>query len=217
MNGWPIGGVAQRMPTAARLLRAASETRRNVIVCGTPSSVTVKSLAVSPSTGLPLLSFTVTVSTTSWVLAECELHGGPLPACCAGSVPSRRQNASGDPSHASEPQPQTLSQCCASRSPPAAGRTARWSTVVFQTGKVTWLSGVGRRRPADRDSSGRPGGRCVQMEAFSVNCDGPGDGIAPRIAPLARERAPRTRRDSEIRPAGPRKAARRCNPAGCSR
>jgi hypothetical protein len=39
------------------------------MVCATPSSVTVKSLAVSPSTGLPFLSFTETVSTTSCVLA----------------------------------------------------------------------------------------------------------------------------------------------------
>ena len=39
------------------------------MVCGTPFSVTVKSLAVRPSIGLPLLSFTVTVSTTSCVVA----------------------------------------------------------------------------------------------------------------------------------------------------
>ena len=43
------------------------------MVCGTPFSVTVKSLAVSPSMGFPFLSFTTTVSTTSCVLT---LDGG---------------------------------------------------------------------------------------------------------------------------------------------
>src|SRR3984957_6238606 len=38
--------------------------------CSAPSSVTVKSFAVSPTTGLPLLSFTFTVSTTNWLLVE---------------------------------------------------------------------------------------------------------------------------------------------------
>ena len=37
------------------------------IVCGSPSSVTVKSFAVSPSIGLPSLSLTVTVSTINRV------------------------------------------------------------------------------------------------------------------------------------------------------
>ena len=38
--------------------------------CSAPSSVTVKSLAVSPSIGLPFLSFTETALTTSWVPVE---------------------------------------------------------------------------------------------------------------------------------------------------
>src|SRR5579863_8030602 len=38
------------------------------MACGAPSSVTVKSFIVSPSTLFPLLSRTVTVSITSWVL-----------------------------------------------------------------------------------------------------------------------------------------------------
>ena len=42
---------------------------QKLMVCATPSSVIVKSLAVSPSTGFPFLSFTVTVSITSCVLA----------------------------------------------------------------------------------------------------------------------------------------------------
>src|SRR5271156_5370507 len=40
------------------------------MVCSAPSSVTVKSFAVSPSTTLPLLSFTFTVSITNWLLVE---------------------------------------------------------------------------------------------------------------------------------------------------
>ena len=40
---------------------------QKLTVCATPSSVTTKSFAVSPSIGLPLLSVTETVSTTSCV------------------------------------------------------------------------------------------------------------------------------------------------------
>src|ERR1700722_3254862 len=40
------------------------------MVCSAPSSVTVKSFAVNPSTTLPLLSFTFTASTTNWLLVE---------------------------------------------------------------------------------------------------------------------------------------------------
>src|SRR5580658_7479117 len=47
------------------------------MLCSAPSSVTVKSFAVRPSTGLPFLSFTFTVSTTSWLLME-KLAGLPL-------------------------------------------------------------------------------------------------------------------------------------------
>jgi hypothetical protein len=42
---------------------------KNLMACGAPSSVTVKSLAVRPSTGWPLLSVTETVSITNCVLA----------------------------------------------------------------------------------------------------------------------------------------------------
>src|ERR1700689_1654068 len=40
------------------------------MVCSGPSSVAVKSFGVSPSTTLPLLSFTFTVSITNWLLVE---------------------------------------------------------------------------------------------------------------------------------------------------
>src|ERR1700733_146841 len=49
------------------------------MACSAPSSVTVKSFAVSPSTGLPLLSFTFTVSTTNWLLVE-KVEGVSAPA-----------------------------------------------------------------------------------------------------------------------------------------
>ena len=59
--------------------------------------------------------------------------------------------------------------------------------VVFQLGKVTWLSGLVesiRRSPLNRSVN-----RKVRpSEAFKVNCDGTGNGIASRIAPLARKR-----------------------------
>ena len=51
-----------------------------LIVCGSPSSVTMKSFAVSPSIGLPSLSFTVTVCTISRVAAAERRRA----ACCAG-------------------------------------------------------------------------------------------------------------------------------------
>src|ERR1700729_2972940 len=40
------------------------------MLCSAPSSVTVKSFALNPSTALPLLSFTFTVSITNWLLVE---------------------------------------------------------------------------------------------------------------------------------------------------
>src|SRR5277367_5016206 len=40
------------------------------MACSAPSSVTVKSFAVSPATGWPLLSFTFTVSIANWLLVE---------------------------------------------------------------------------------------------------------------------------------------------------
>ena len=47
-----------------------------LIACGSPSSVMVKSFAVSPSIGLPSLSFTVTVSTIS--VSRCERSAGSV-------------------------------------------------------------------------------------------------------------------------------------------
>src|ERR1700722_51274 len=53
------------------------------MLCSAPSSVTVKSFALSPSTALPLLSFTLTVSTTNLLLVEKV--GGLAPAAGAFS------------------------------------------------------------------------------------------------------------------------------------
>src|SRR3954447_18768356 len=57
------------------------------MVCGTPFSVMMKSLAVRPSRGLPSLSRTLTVSTTSCVLEVNFTPPGAWAAggCCAGA------------------------------------------------------------------------------------------------------------------------------------
>src|SRR5438477_399990 len=66
---------------SARLLVKSCLTRTapfwNVIVCGSLSSVMEKSFAVSPSTGLPSLSLTMTVCTMS--VCPVRKVGG----CCA--------------------------------------------------------------------------------------------------------------------------------------
>src|SRR5690349_12879787 len=56
---------------------------QNLIVCGTPFSVTVKSLAVRPSMRLPFLSLTLTISTTSCVL---DVNLGMVAGVAAGGV-----------------------------------------------------------------------------------------------------------------------------------
>src|SRR5262249_33256259 len=59
----------------------------NAIVCGSPSSVTMKSFAVSPSMGLPFLSLTVPVRTISrGVLRNVGVWGVWGVACCAGAA-----------------------------------------------------------------------------------------------------------------------------------
>src|ERR1017187_2562807 len=57
------------------------------MVCGLPSSVTTKSLAVRPSMTLPSLSLTLTISSTNWDRLE-NLTGSPAAAggfCVAGA------------------------------------------------------------------------------------------------------------------------------------
>ena len=56
----------------------------NAMSCGCPSSVTVKSFAVSPSMTLPSLSFTVTVWTTRRVVV---LKTGCWVCCCGCAAP----------------------------------------------------------------------------------------------------------------------------------
>src|SRR5260370_42556705 len=72
---------------------------QKLMVCATPSSVMVKSLAVRPSMGLPLLSVTLTVSTTNWVLlwnltVPLAGVGGFCVVCCActASMASRHKD-----------------------------------------------------------------------------------------------------------------------------
>src|SRR6266567_3313803 len=52
------------------------------MVCGTPSSVITKSLAVRPSMGFPFLSFAITVSTTNWVLVRKMTVPSDAGGCC---------------------------------------------------------------------------------------------------------------------------------------
>ena len=62
----PAGGAGagETGPAAASSAAGAlSTTRSDSMAWGAPSSRTVKSLAVSPSTGFPLLSLTLTVWT----------------------------------------------------------------------------------------------------------------------------------------------------------
>ena len=61
---------------------------KKLMVCGTPSSVMMKSFAVRPSIGLPFLSLTLTVSTTSCVLDVNfgRRRAGAAGCCCAGTT-----------------------------------------------------------------------------------------------------------------------------------
>src|ERR1700722_3801201 len=68
------------------------------MVCSAPSSVTVKSFAVNPSTTLSLLSFTFTASTTNWLLVEnvdglAPPAGAFWPICCARRPSATRKRA----------------------------------------------------------------------------------------------------------------------------
>src|SRR5260370_23152917 len=70
---------------------------QKLMVCATPSSVMVKSLAVRPSMGLPFLSVTPTVSITNWVLlwnltVVLAGAGGGCVACCVStaSIPNKQ-------------------------------------------------------------------------------------------------------------------------------
>ena len=56
---------------ASKAGRTASSSRwysNTLMTCGFPSSATVKSVAFKPSMGLPSLSFTETLTITSWVV-----------------------------------------------------------------------------------------------------------------------------------------------------
>src|SRR5580693_3195723 len=65
------------------------------MVCATPSSVMMKSFAVSPSMGLPLLSLTETVSTTSCVV-EVNLASEDAAGCCAKRLSKSSRTAQND-------------------------------------------------------------------------------------------------------------------------
>src|SRR4029453_9573038 len=77
------------------------------MVCGTPSSVMLKSFAVKPSIGLPDLSLTVTVSTVN--CAPLRKTGGACGCgCCAVSgATSTRASSEAALRVMSEPHPKT--------------------------------------------------------------------------------------------------------------
>src|SRR5580692_990702 len=165
------------------------------MLCSAPSSVTVKSFAVRPSTGLPLLSFTFTVSTTNWLLVENV--DGPAPAgafwpiCWAskGRAPprtnkSRTNMARGislEPHY--EPYRHTAHRigCCRKTELRAAKRG-----VPTRERDV-----VDRVRRINPQVAAQPVAQSKRASSRGIQCElkGPRDGIPSGIAPLARLRS----------------------------
>src|ERR1700687_4735940 len=145
------------------------------MVCGAPSSVTVKSLALRFSTGLPCLSFTETVSITNWLLlwkVGVALEGDDAfcPTCCAGAARTIERKRAID--RINQNLKRTL--VCKLRMALAGfgNPNCVLVTVVFQLGNVTWLRAFVASSRKSRLSRSviwkiRP------REAFRPNCDGP--------------------------------------------
>src|SRR3954447_6851898 len=165
---------------------------QKLIVCGCPFSVMVKSLAVRPSIGLPSLSFTETISTTSWVL---EVNFGTPPAgvaaggCCWPGISERQlKNAMAARNFRMlEPHPQIeTDRAHLVRRRRQSVLSARDRRHVGRIGDG--VQGVGGVEPkvgihplADLEASGQ---RTVERELA-----GAGDDVAAGIAPLARQRS----------------------------
>ena len=81
------GACATWSPAGAAGTSGSRWNSTNAMSCGWPSSVTTKSRAVSPSTGLPSLSFTVTVCTTSRV----PLRKIGCSCCCGKAAAASRR------------------------------------------------------------------------------------------------------------------------------
>ncbi len=121
---------------------------KNAMVWGFPSSVIVKSLAVRPSTGLPLLSLALTISTTNCALVEnVGMSLGPVgefwPTCCA-----RAENRAKEDGESSSHVFQNLTRNVVLRLRMGFADVALSKpncallTIVFQLVNVTWLSAL---------------------------------------------------------------------------
>ena len=86
----PSGVIGSAVVVSGRLWYS-----QKLIFCATPSSVTVKSLSVSPAMGAPFLSFTVTVSITNRAAIPDMVGVSLLPGClfcptaCAPAVSAK--------------------------------------------------------------------------------------------------------------------------------
>src|SRR5688572_30681743 len=76
--GTPVAVTGVAVSDRGRTVSSNFSNSKTLIVCETLSSVRTKSSAVRPSIGLPSLSVTVTVWTTSWV-ATLKVKG----VCCS--------------------------------------------------------------------------------------------------------------------------------------
>src|SRR5579883_18953 len=164
---------------------------QNLISCGTPFSVTTKSLAVSPSMGLPFLSLTLTVSTTSCESAVNLIEGTPAGGCCWAS--NRGIARSGARAFRMlEPHPQRgldaahgIGGIGQPELGAAEGRVpVRIGHVIERVGGVKAQVDVAPVAPGER-----PAERGIEHELA-----GAGNGIAARIAPLSGGRRGERRR-----------------------
>src|ERR1700722_3881025 len=162
------------------------------MACSAPSSVTVKSFAVRPSTGLPLLSFTFTVSITNWLLVEKVAGVSPAgevfwPTCWASNGRAEATTIRRKASVARiilEPQHKSRGQTAhgIGRQRQTELRAAKRSVPAGEGDVVDGIGGINPQIAAEPvGQSERAPGRSVQSELRR-----PGNGIAPRVAKLAR-------------------------------
>ena len=147
---------AQSGPVRRPECLAGSDARRSLMVCGAPFSVMVKSLAVRPSTGLPCLSVTATVSMTNCVPVVKTWQSG-------WRLTEPREAAARE-----ETQLRASSEPQAQRGLHAAHRIRGGGQSELRAvydripgGKVRHGSEHSWSRPANPDSTGRSRGRCA--------------------------------------------------------
>src|SRR5262245_27041546 len=150
------------------------------MLCGSPSSVTTKSLAVSPSMGRPSLSVTVTVWTMSFTPARNVGCG----CCAATTAPNER--------------PQTIAARVKNRTSEPETQTRLHLAHGIREGRQSELraadDGVDRRvgdavqhvRRADAPVEIEPFApcECAADAAVERKLSRAGDGVAPGGAPM---------------------------------